>query len=88
MSLIRLLFEPGSRLSYRRLLAFVVATGLLVNQVIEADTWMVVTAAFIASDGIERVARAMAAMGAAPLLPTEAATPASPVPSFPASPPL
>lgn len=50
-------FDPNSRLSYRRLFAFCVATGLLAAHVIGEDTWMVVTAAFIAAEGTERVVR-------------------------------
>lgn len=53
-----LLFGADKRLSYGRLLAFGVATWLLVAGHIDQTSWLVVTSAFIALEGAERVARA------------------------------
>ena len=59
------LFSAQSRISYRRLLVFAVATGLLLmptadgGSVIDAMTWAYVALAYIAGDSAEKALAAL-----------------------------
>ena len=47
---IEMLFDPAKKISYRRLLAWSVASGLVYADRIGDDAWMWVTIAFIAGE--------------------------------------
>lgn len=55
-ALVSRLFDASGRLSYRRLLAFVVSTALLLGRAIDQDAWLIVTCVFIGFEGVERLA--------------------------------
>ena len=54
------LFSSQSRISYRRIMVFAVATALLFTTAIDADIWCYVALAYIAGDSAEK---ALAALG-------------------------
>lgn len=68
------LFCAQNRVSYRRLLAFLVATALLMRGVIDSTVWMVVTSVFIGIEGVERALQPRAASATPPAALPDSAT--------------
>jgi|TARA_R100000152_G_C6780741_1_gene213907 uncharacterized membrane protein len=52
------LFHSHERISYRRLMAFVAASGLLYVGKLDSDSWVMVCIAFIAGEAAPKMAAA------------------------------
>ena len=57
------LFHATSRVSYRRLLCWVTGTGLLLVGRIDAETWLMLSVAFIAGQAAPKLAAAIKGKG-------------------------
>ena len=53
------LFSAHERISYRRLLAFVCACGLLLVDKLDSEQWVMVAIAFIAGEAAPKMAQAI-----------------------------
>jgi len=52
-------FDPTSRISYRRLLCWSTGTGLLMVGRIDAETWLMLSLAFIAGEAVPKMMSAL-----------------------------
>ena len=57
------LFDAHERISYRRLMAFATATGLLYVDKLDAESWVLVCVAFIAGEAAPKMAQAFRGQG-------------------------
>ena len=57
------LFNAHERISYRRLMAFAPATGLLYVDKLDAESWVFVCVAFIAGEAAPKMAQAFRGEG-------------------------
>ncbi len=57
------LFNAHERISYRRLMAFATATGLLYVNKLDAESWVLVCVAFIAGEAAPKMAQAFRGQG-------------------------
>ncbi len=57
------LFNAHERISYRRLMAFATATGLLYVDKLDAESWVFVCVAFIAGEAAPKMAKAFRGEG-------------------------
>lgn len=64
LELVRLPFVGAT--SYRRLLVFVVATGLILRGLIDQDAWLLVALTFAGTEGARRVIEAARRTPASP----------------------
>jgi hypothetical protein len=58
--MIRALFDRQSQVSYRRLLAFAVGTGLLMGGWLTSGDWLWLALAYVGVEGAQRIAEAVA----------------------------
>ena len=59
MKLLSSLFHATDRISYRRLLVFGIATGLLLVEKLDSELWVYVAIAYIAGQAAPAMAKAL-----------------------------